>query len=256
MAPSFDCCIKASFHKGNAVGQESKLAGRNVYVTGPETADKAIMIIADVWGWSLINTRLVADKYAQAVGARVYLPDFFDGQDLNTMLKNNPGKNPGDFVPDQLKNFPPRNWDVFPPVVDAIRQSQPSAKKVGAIGFCWGGTGCLFLGSSKAGKSQVDAVAFAHPSLIEASDFEMNERSGLFMCCQHDQMFPKEKQEAAKEVCERLADKNGVFSRFSYYPKVSHGWSIKGDEGQPYEAKAMAHAVTEAISFFSLELAS
>lgn len=126
-------------------------------------------------------------------------------------------------------------------------------KKIGAIGFCWGATSVLYLSGKKAGEAQVDAVAFAHPSLIEASDFEQVQKPGLFMCCEVDQMFPKEKQEASKLVCEKKA-KEDVFARFSYYPRVTHGWSIKGDELEPYDAKAMNHAATEAIGFFSLEL--
>lgn len=113
-----------------------------------------------------------------------------------------------------ITQFPPRHWDRFPPVVDAIRQAQPSVKRVGAIGFCWGATACLYLSSSKAGKSQVDAVAFAHPSVIEPSDFEMLEKPGLFMTCQTDAQFPKEKQEASKLVCEKQAEQHGVFSRY------------------------------------------
>jgi dienelactone hydrolase len=112
----------------------------------------------------------------------------------------------------------------------------------------------LHLSGKNAGSNQVDAVAFAHPSLIEASDFEQLERPGLFLCCEHDTMFPKEKQEASKLVCEKRAKDVEVFSKFSYYPRAAHGWSIKGDETEPYSAKAMAHAATEVIGFFSQEL--
>lgn len=70
MAPSFDCCIKAHFHKGTPVGSEGKLGSLDAYITGPESSDKAILMIADFWGWSLNNTRVLADKYAQGIGAR------------------------------------------------------------------------------------------------------------------------------------------------------------------------------------------
>lgn len=205
----------------------------------------------------------------------VYIPDFFRGEDMIQLKKDNPGKEHGELLQYLLNTHKPRDWERLPPVVEAIRKAQPSAKKIGAMGFCWvrklhgreamaragadthitqGATSCLFLGSKKAGAAQVDAVAFAHPSLIESTDFEMLNRPGLFMCCEHDPMYPSDKQEASKRVAEKLA-KDGVFSRFSYYPFVSHGWSIKGDETNPYAAKAMRHAAAEAITFFSLELA-
>ncbi|PWN37580.1 alpha/beta-hydrolase, partial [Meira miltonrushii] len=238
MAPSFDCCIKANYHTGKPVGHETKFAGLDTYITGSESADKAILIIPDVFGITLVNTRLLADKYAESVGARVYVPDFFDGQDLQKQSETTPNFDRSKAVPELIKNFPPRNYERFPPVVDEIRKAQPSAKKIGSIGFCWGAGGSVKLGSKEAGSSQVDAVAFAHPSLIESTDFQNLEKPGLFMCCQHDPMFPKDKQEASKLEWEKLAEK-GVFIRQSYYPFVSHGWAIKGDETNPYSAKAM-----------------
>lgn len=207
-----------------------------------------------MFGKTLINTRLLADKYADSIGARVYIPDFFDGQDLQKQMESNPNFDRSKAVPALLEKFSPRDYQRFPSVVDEIRKVQPSAKKIGSIGFCWGALGSIKLGSKEAGSSQVDAVAFAHPTKIEPTDFQNLEKPGLFMCCQHDPMFPKEKQEEAKLEWEKLAEK-GVFIRQSYYPFVSHGWAIKGDETNPYAAKAMAHAALEAISFFSLELA-
>lgn len=185
----------------------------------------------------------------------MYLPDYFYGEDLPTLIEKNPGKDRGELLQKLIKAAPPREaaWTRVQATVKAIRQAQPSAKKVGAIGFCWGATSCLYLASKEAGAEQVDAVAFAHPSLIEASDFERIDRPGLFMTCEVDPMFPKDKQEASKVVCEQRA-KEGVFTRFSYYPRAVHGWSIKGDEEDGYSAKAMNHAAAEAIGFFSLEL--
>lgn len=40
---------------------------REILKSNPNTA---ILMIADVWGWSLNNTRVLADKYAQGTGAR------------------------------------------------------------------------------------------------------------------------------------------------------------------------------------------
>jgi dienelactone hydrolase len=145
-------------------------------------------------------------------------------------------------------------WPRAVQTVKDIRKAQPSLKKIGAIGFCWGATSCLYLAGKKAGESQVDAIAFAHPSVIEPTDFEQIEKPGLFMTCEVDGQFPKEKQEASKLVCEKKAKEDDVFTRFSYYPRVSHGWSIKGDETEAYSATAMNHAAAEAIGFFSLEL--
>jgi hypothetical protein len=69
MAPSFDCCVKAHYHKGTPVGSESKIGDLDTYVTGSKSATKAVLMVADVWGWSLNNARVLADRYAEAIGA-------------------------------------------------------------------------------------------------------------------------------------------------------------------------------------------
>lgn len=100
-ATAFDCCKQGYFHKGTAKGNETKIGAHDVYVTGSEKADKAIVIVADVYGWDLINTRVLADKYSEALNARVYLPDFFHGESLTAFKKANPDKDPD--VPALLK---------------------------------------------------------------------------------------------------------------------------------------------------------
>lgn len=68
-------CCKAGFKwSGSPVGKESTIAGNKTYVTG-DNKDVAIMIIHDVFGWTLPNLRLIADHFAKEVGATVYLPD-------------------------------------------------------------------------------------------------------------------------------------------------------------------------------------
>lgn len=185
---------------------------------------------------------------------RVYLPDYFHGEDLGQLSKS--GKDRSELVPYLLGKYHPRDaaWPISAQSVADIKEAQKSVKKIGAIGYCWGATSVLHLSGKSAGDNQVDAIAFCHPSVIEATDFEQLDRPGLFLCCEQDSQFPKEKQEASKLVCEKRAKDADVFSKFGYYPRVAHGWSIKGDETEPYSAKAMSHAATEVIGFFSLEL--
>lgn len=58
------------------------------YVTDPPNLDGAepkgiVAIIPDVFGWTLPNTRVLADRYAERGGWRVMLPDFMDGMLLD-----------------------------------------------------------------------------------------------------------------------------------------------------------------------------
>ena len=68
------CCLSGFEWSGTPVGKETKLANNDAYVTGTNK-DAAILLIHDVYGWTFGNTRLLADHFANEVGATVYVPD-------------------------------------------------------------------------------------------------------------------------------------------------------------------------------------
>ncbi|KAK4695676.1 hypothetical protein P7C71_g2104, partial [Lecanoromycetidae sp. Uapishka_2] len=78
------CCVSGFKWEGKPLGKETKLAGNAAYV--------AIMIVHDVFGWTLPNVRLLADHYAKEADATVYLPDFFDGEIVSTETFDDPKK--------------------------------------------------------------------------------------------------------------------------------------------------------------------
>lgn len=163
------CCLDVKFTPSTpAQGKVEKLAGVDTYVTGDTNSKSAILFIADVFGISLHNSRLLADKYAKGLGAAVYIPDYFDGNDL---VKQGILEGKSVDIPGFLGKYPPREpaWKQSEKFVAEIKKQQPGAK-VGAVGFCWGATSCLHLGSKNAGDSIVDAIAFCHPSLVETSE--------------------------------------------------------------------------------------
>lgn len=69
-----NCCKEGFQWEGKPVGKESTIAGNKTYVTG-SNKDVAILIVHDVFGWTLNNLRLLADHYAKEADATVYLPD-------------------------------------------------------------------------------------------------------------------------------------------------------------------------------------
>lgn len=52
------------------------------YITDPPNGAPAkgiVVIIPDAFGWTLLNSRILADRYAERGGWKVLLPDFMDG---------------------------------------------------------------------------------------------------------------------------------------------------------------------------------
>ena len=74
-------CITGSVHQGHPKGREEIVFGLPSYVTDPpegQDVKSIIVIIPDALGWVFVNTRLLADSYAERTNSRVYVPEFMD----------------------------------------------------------------------------------------------------------------------------------------------------------------------------------
>ena len=71
------CCLKgAEWAADEPKGREGKLADLDCYITGSNIS-VAILLIHDLYGWTFRNSRLLADSYAEEVGATVYVADLY-----------------------------------------------------------------------------------------------------------------------------------------------------------------------------------
>lgn len=115
------------------MGQEVQVEHIKAYVTrSPVDAGKAVIVVQDIFGWRLPNTRYMADMIA-GNGYTAIVPDFFVGQE--------PWDPAGDWstFPEWIKSKNPRNINrEFEAVMRYLTQ-QCHAQKIGIVGFCWGG---------------------------------------------------------------------------------------------------------------------
>lgn len=71
------CCLQGFEWSGTPIGKETKFNDQTTYVTG-SNKDAAILVVADLFGWTFNNIRLLADHYAKEANATVYVPDLYD----------------------------------------------------------------------------------------------------------------------------------------------------------------------------------
>lgn len=144
-----DCCTTGTLHEGTTTGKVETLAGLPCYVSGSKS-DRVVVMISDVFGWELINTRLVADQYA-AKGFYVLLPDFFNGDSLPADLEHKmmpPESAPkrtiwqavsqtfsavGQGGPWMFNHRQAVSWPIITNFFSALRTDMPTAK-IGAVG--------------------------------------------------------------------------------------------------------------------------
>lgn len=106
--------------------------------TDTPTSDIAIVFITDVLG-IYINSQLQADIFAQALNCTVVMPDLFSGDAIPV--------NAFDKGPVDLKSFLAKHTaDTVDPVVErTVRYllEEKQVKKIGVVGYCFGGKVCI-----------------------------------------------------------------------------------------------------------------
>ncbi|XP_032271233.1 carboxymethylenebutenolidase homolog [Phoca vitulina] len=115
------------------MGREVQVEHIQAYITKPPfDTGKAVIVIQDIFGWQLPNTRYMADMIA-GNGYTTIVPDFFVGQE--------PWHPSGDWstFPEWLKTRDARKIDKEVDAVLKYLKQQCHAQKIGAVGFCWGG---------------------------------------------------------------------------------------------------------------------
>lgn len=95
------CCAAGQIHTGTPTGRVDKVHGLDCYIAAPPeatTPQAVIVILPDIFGWELVNTRLLADSYASKSPYLVYLPELQAGMYMiplsNLLTTLSPQANP------------------------------------------------------------------------------------------------------------------------------------------------------------------
>ncbi|KIW94542.1 uncharacterized protein Z519_04518 [Cladophialophora bantiana CBS 173.52] len=236
------CCLKSFQWEGTPTGRMDKLGKSDTYITG-DTADRAVLFIHDALGWTFPNARLLADHYAQEANATVYVPDFLGGEILpfEPILK-------GRFHEVDFVGFLNRNSREIrePEIFECARLLRAKYKKVGAIGFCYGGWACFRLGAKEHQPPLVDCITAGHPSLLTRKDIDEVAVPVQILAPQDDPTYTAELKAHTFET----VPKAGVYFDYLHLPGVEHGCLVRGDPERAGEREAMARAKNAAVGWF------
>ncbi|KAH7038962.1 putative endo-1,3-1,4-beta-D-glucanase [Macrophomina phaseolina] len=231
-----DCCIKGFHWDAKPKGRDGKLAGRDCYITG-SNANVAIMIIHDLFGWTFSNTRILADHYAREVDATVYIPDFFGGEIIPVELIIDKSRWPDINLP----AFIARNSKTVrePEIFGCARALRSRHRRVGAVGFCYGGWGVFRLGAKRDQEQKlVDCISAAHPTLLEEREIENVGVPVQILAPEIDPQFTEELKSFSNRVIPRL----GVPYDYQHFPGLEHGFAVRGDPEIPGEREGLERA--------------
>ncbi|KAH7125088.1 endo-1,3-1,4-beta-D-glucanase [Dendryphion nanum] len=237
---SCDACKTGFRWNGTPEGTEIDFNGQKTYVTG-SSKKAAILLVHDIYGWTFTNARIIADQYAEEVGATVYLPDFFGGEVVDPETLSDPVKRAAFNIPEFIGRH---NKTVREPEITAFAQAlKKEFPKVGAIGFCYGGWATFRLGANP---ELIDAVSVAHPSLLENAEIEGLKVPVQILAPETDFAFTPE----LKEVANRVIPTLGVPYEYVYFPGLVHGFSLKGDLNDKKQKDGLERAKRSVVNFF------
>lgn len=197
---------------------EKILDDMNAYVTGPETSEKVIVGIYDVFGcWS--TTEQGADILAQLTGMKVVLPDFFRGEPLpnDSFPMDTPEKQ------QIVNNFLGTKGNPMTVKGDLMQVSQKlkanGAKSIGVYGLCWGSKPATLACSEK--ETPFAAIAQLHPSLLDAKD------ASALQVPMASLTSKDEPEELMKDFYANLKANSAIASRCidHHYPDIPHGFA-------------------------------
>lgn len=136
-----------------------------------------------------------------------------------------------------LEAWHTRNWkDVRWPEIKACAEAlRTKHKRIGVIGYCYGGWSSFQLGSSAHEPRLVDCISAAHPTWLTKE--EMNAIGVPVQVCapEVDPTFTAELKKYANEVIPT----KGLPYEYVYFPGVTHGFATRGNPNNEKEWLAM-----------------
>jgi len=242
-----ECCKTGFKWDGKPVGKESKIANLDTYVTG-SNKDAAVLIVHDVFGWTLDNLRILADHYAKEADTTFYLPDFFGGEVVSPETLEDPKKRDAF---DIMGFIGRNNKDIRQPEIEAAAKAlkqELGFKKVGAIGFCYGGWAVFRLAAKD--KNLVDCISTAHPSLVDKDEISGITVPVQILAPETDPQYTPELKEFSLATLPTL----NIEFDYQYFPGLVHGFATRGDMTDAAQRKGLERAKNAAVYWFQQHL--
>ncbi|KAL7961269.1 hypothetical protein V8C34DRAFT_302374 [Trichoderma compactum] len=249
--------------RGTPKGKEETIHNVLTYVATPETgatSNSKIIFITDVFGFNLVNNKLLADKYAAATGCVVLVPSVIPGGgaplsaiELSDSLWTPVGlldltgqtKRAGAAVRAAtiFAPFAVRTRNAYPRLLNSSRYVKASLPP-GAEVAKQGGNMSLF-----------DAHFVAHPAGLKVPDdlSAAADKSRVpisFAVGDLDMVLSKDKVEAIESsLRESYGEKSGDFE-VKTYSSCKHGFAVRADPKRAVEDEAAMQAAARAGDWF------
>ncbi|KAJ2928419.1 hypothetical protein H1R20_g8682, partial [Candolleomyces eurysporus] len=163
--------------------------------SGSNTSKRAVVLLTDGFGLPLKNCKVIADKISTSLECDVWIPDYFQGRPLIPLnAMSGPDKASQKMsILDWIKfiflnGIPsiPAFISSRPSVVDArlasffalLKEKKPHYEKIGAVGYCYGGSAVIRLAST----SSIHSVVVCHPGQFSMKEVRQMKVPSSWAC--------------------------------------------------------------------------
>ncbi|WWD22534.1 hypothetical protein CI109_107027 [Kwoniella shandongensis] len=265
------CCVTGHIHSGTPLGSNQILHGLNTYVSNSKPPTEAgakqnvVILLHDIFGADLVNTKLVADEYAGR-GWKVLLPDVFEGDavdiaNLNAIVPNNKyadestvATKAADGVkaaaalgPWLIKHREAVSRPLIENFVAGVR-ADPSTGKIAAVGYCWGGRYVALLAHDDS-PARIDVGVSTHPSFMVADDLKPITKVPIAIYKGGKDAMVTD--DGLKEFEGILREQLGDKVETKIYPKGVHGFAVRGDMEDPTEKAEKEEVTKDSLDFIA-----
>lgn len=202
-----------------------------------KSTENALLVLSDVIGHKFVNTQLIADEFA-ASGYFVVLPDLFNG---DTVPLNRPE---GFQVMDWVKNHLPEHVE---PIIDAVlaeMRGSMGCKRIGGVGYCFGGR--YVARYLWPGKGKLDVGYTAHPTMMSPEELAGIKGPLSISAATNDFVFTTEKRHQSEEILANL----DVPYQINLFSHVDHGFAVRCNMSVRQQKVAKEAAFGQALQWF------
>jgi len=270
--------VKGTIHEGQPRGREEMVHGLNTYVVGNRRDPRAIVVMySDVFGLLLPNNKLIADAYAKSGEYLVYLPDFFKGDPaplkvadvmipVDASKQSTFAKYTGllasmpTFLAWMARHKHAPTDRVCVEFLQKLRRDTPRGRKIGMVGFCWGGRYAVRAGRASSAVEVggervplVDAVVALHPSnMVIPADIEALAVPTSFGWGVEDSVVSFDQKAKVEETHAKFAAAGGkvLVTEHKTYKPGRHGFGVRGNPDDPAERACLEGTEKQVLDWF------
>lgn len=132
-----------------------------------------------------------------------------------------------------------------PEIFAFTRALRAQYKRVGAIGFCYGGWAVFRLGA-KENEGLVDCISTAHPSWLTKEEIQDVGVPVQIIVPEFDPVYPPELREFSLKTIPAL----GLPLDYQFFPGLEHAFATRGNRANEAEVKGLERAKDAAVLWF------